>query len=236
MTIYELPEELVFPDPREAEESGLLAVGGDLNPERVLLAYSLGIFPWYEEEPILWFSPNPRLVLRPTDIHISRSLQKVLQKEEYSIRADTAFEQVIRECQEAFRPGQDGTWITEDLIDAFCQLHQYGYAHSIEAWKKDELVGGLYGLSIGGTFFGESMFAKTDNASKVAFASLAKKLEEWDFDLIDCQVTTTHLARFGAEEWDRDKFLRELRVSMDKKTRRGEWTADFVSSHSPKKV
>jgi len=222
--IYRLTRELRFPPPEEAEPSGLLAVGGDLGPDRLLLAYSMGIFPWYEDGlPILWHSPDPRMVLIPAELRVSRSLRKTMRDQPFEIRLDGAFDSVIRACADTPRSGQDGTWITDEMIEAYLQLFELGYAHCAEAWSGDALVGGLYGVSLGGSFFGESMFATRADASKVAFATLVAQLARWDFDLIDCQVHTEHLARLGATEWPRSRFLSRLRKSLAKPTRRGRW-------------
>ncbi|HKA90824.1 MAG TPA: leucyl/phenylalanyl-tRNA--protein transferase [Haliangiales bacterium] len=223
MPVYQLDHRLWFPPPEEAED-GLLAVGGDLRPERLLLAYSRGIFPWYEEGiPILWHSPDPRLVLPAASLHVSRSLRKTLKRHIYDIRFDTAFAQVIAECARVKRPGQRGTWITRDMRAAYLRLYESGFAHSIEAWREEKLVGGLYGVSLGGAFFGESMFARAPDASKAAFVVLVERLREWGIELIDCQVHTEHLARFGAEEWPRARFLQALAKALDRPTRRGRW-------------
>lgn len=231
MTIFQLTEELLFPDPRLADPSGLLAVGGDLQPRRLLLAYSQGIFPWYEEGlPILWHSPDPRMVLRPGEIRISRSLRRAMRKAPFEIRLDTAFERVVRACAEKPRPGQAGTWITDEMIAAYCELHELGFAHSAEAWIGAELVGGLYGVSLGSSFFGESMFADRSDASKLAFATLVGQLERWSFALVDCQVHTDHLAGFGAVGWPRESFLDALRLSLEEPTRRGPWQLDEPAS------
>ena len=225
--VYRLGRALVFPDPRESHSSGLLAVGGDLSCERLLLAYSQGIFPWYSEgEPILWHSPDPRAALVPRSLRVSRSLAKALRHRRYEVRLDTAFEEVVRRCAEAPRPGQAGTWITEAMQGAYGELFRRGYAHSAEAWESGKLVGGLYGVSLGGTFFGESMFAAQPDASKVAFVTLVAQLVRWDFDLIDCQQQTPHLARFGAEPWSRARFLAALAASLERPTRRGHWRLD----------
>ena len=227
MTVYRLTKDLVFPDPSEAESTGLLAVGGDLSPDRLLLAYTMGIFPWYNEGlPILWHSPDPRMALVPADLHVPRSLAKQMRKEPYRLTYDSAFAEVIRECAKVPRPGQDGTWITENMIDAYVRLHELGFAHSVETWDGDELVGGLYGVSLGSAFFGESMFSMAPDASKIAFVELAQQLTRWGFSLIDCQVYTEHLARFGAEEWPRPVFLRALRAALGAETRRGKWVRD----------
>ncbi len=228
MTIYRLFEEPIFPDPEDADPDGLLAVGGDLSPQRLLTAYANGIFPWYgDDSPILWWSTNPRLVLIPEEFHIPRSLRRILNKGLFSFTLDMDFSGVIRGCANAARPEQQGTWIVEDMVEAYGMLHELGYAHSVEAWMEGKLVGGLYGVSLGGIFFGESMFYTIANASKAAFAVLVKQLKIWDFDLIDCQQTTPHLLRFGARELPRFRFYAMLRESMDKPTREGRWTFDI---------
>ncbi|MDD3310828.1 leucyl/phenylalanyl-tRNA--protein transferase [Pseudodesulfovibrio sp.] len=227
MTIYRLFEEPVFPDPEEADPDGLLAVGGDLSPQRLLTAYASGIFPWYgEDSPILWWSTNPRLVLLPREFHLPRSLRRVLNRGTFSFTLDTAFPKVIRACADAPRPGQDGTWLVEDMVEAYTLLHRLGYAHSVEAWRDGELAGGLYGLSLGTAFFGESMFHREPDASKAAFARLVGQLGRWGFTLIDCQQTTNHLLRFGAREMQRFRFLAALREAMDASTRAGLWRFD----------
>lgn len=228
MPVYRLSDALVFPPPEEADPSGLVAVGGDLSPERLLLAYSMGIFPWpLVEKPLLWFSPDPRMVLRPRERVVSRSLRKTLRRGVFEVRLDTAFERVVARCAEIPRRGEAGTWITRDMACAYLRLHELGFAHSAEAWQDGELVGGLYGVSLGAAFFGESMFADRPDASKVAFVSLVQQLEAWRFELIDCQVHTEHLARFGAKEWSRRRFLTALRRSLDAPTRRGTWKIDL---------
>ena len=227
MPVFRLSARLAFPPPELADESGLLAVGGDLRPERLLLAYSLGIFPWYSEGlPILWYSPDPRLVLEAGDLVVSRSLEKTIRRGRYRVTLDTAFDRVIRACAESPRPGQQGTWITEDMERAYRHLHELGYAHSAEAWLDDQLVGGLYGVSLGAAFFGESMFARAGDASKVAFVTLVEQLDRWGIDLVDCQVHTEHLARFGAAEWPRERFLRRLADALEQPTRSGRWQLD----------
>ena len=200
--------ELYFPPTHTAlqDPNGLLAVGGDLTPERLLLAYQQGIFPWYEQdEPILWWSPCPRAVLVPDNIHISKSLNKRLKRGEYYTTCNQAFEDVIHHCSHTPRDNQHGTWITDEIINAYCHLHKLGYAHSIETWHENELVGGLYGISLGKMFFGESMFSMRSDASKVAFVSLAQNLQSWGYPLIDCQVTNPHLTSLGASEINRDE-------------------------------
>jgi leucyl/phenylalanyl-tRNA--protein transferase len=226
VTVYSLDERLVFPPPEEAEPSGLLAVGGDLRPERLLLAYSQGIFPWYERDPILWFSPDPRMVLRAEDLRVARSLRKTLRKDGYRFSLDTAFERVIEACAKAKRPGQRTTWITPAMRRAYLELHRLGFAHSAEAWQGDVLAGGLYGVSLGAAFFGESMFARAPDASKAAFVRLVEQLRAWGISLIDSQVHTEHLARFGAEEWPRRAYLKALRAALRRPTRRGPWAFD----------
>ena len=203
-----------------------MAVGGDLNIERLLLAYKLGIFPWYsEDEPILWWSPDPRLVLFPGDIHISRSLKRVLKRRPFHTTLDNAFERVIAGCAEPREGKQNGTWIVPEMMDAYITLHEAGFAHSIEVWQETKLVGGLYGVSLGGCFFGESMFTRVSNASKVALVMLAKHLAKRGFDLIDCQVKTEHLSQFGAKEIPRQQFLKLLAKSLEKPTQKGGWSS-----------
>lgn len=216
---------MIFPDPRFADDEGLVAIGGDYSPERLLAAYVSGIFPWPSEElPYSWFSPNPRMVLRPADLHIPRSLRKTLKKERFQVTYDTVFDQVIQHC--ALRDDGDGTWLTPELIHGLTSLHRLGLVHSVETWKGGELVGGLYGIAVGTCFCGESMFFHQPDASKVAFVTVARKLEEWGFRMIDCQVHTEHLERFGAEEWPRDYFLEELDLALAEPWRRGPWTGD----------
>jgi leucyl/phenylalanyl-tRNA--protein transferase len=224
MPVFRLDKRLLFP-PVDLAERGLLAVGGDLSPERLVLAYSSGIFPWYDEEqPILWHSPDPRMVLRASSLRVSRSLRRVIRKQAYRLSLDTAFDRVIEACASTRRPGQRGTWITKEMKKAYGTLHRRGLAHSAEAWSGDRLVGGLYGVSLGAAFFGESMFAHAPDASKVAFVALVEQLQSWGIDLIDCQVHTEHLARFGAEEWPRDAYLRALRGALKQPTRQGRWS------------
>jgi leucyl/phenylalanyl-tRNA--protein transferase len=225
--VYRLGRALAFPDPRDSDPSGLLAVGGDLSCERLLLAYSLGIFPWYSEgQPILWHSPDPRTVLMPSALHVPRSLRKVLRHGRFEVRLDTAFDAVVSACAEVERPDQAGTWITDAMRCAYGALHREGFAHSTEAWEQGQLVGGLYGVSLGSAFFGESMFTLRPDASKVAFVTLVTQLARWDFDLIDCQVHTEHLERFGATPWPREHFLEALGRSLARETRRGPWRLD----------
>jgi leucyl/phenylalanyl-tRNA--protein transferase len=224
MPIYRLADEIVFPHPERANPEGILAVGGDLRVERLLLAYSLGIFPWYEEgSPILWWSPPRRCIMEPTQFHISRSLQRLLRQGRFAVTFDRAFPQVIRACAATRLEQGQGTWITSEMIDAYCALHEAGFAHSGEAWADGELAGGIYGVSLGRAFFGESMFARVSNASKVAFATLARRLAEWEFTLIDCQITNPHLRRLGSYEISRKEFLHRLAQALKFPTRRGKW-------------
>lgn len=227
MPVYALGRPLAFPPPEEAE-GGLVAVGGDLSPGRLLLAYKSGIFPWYEQGlPILWHSPDPRCVLPLDRLHVGRTLRRVVAKRMYEVRFDTAFERVIRACKATLRPDQDGTWITNDMENAYVRLHRLGYAHSVEAFEANgELAGGLYGVSLGRVFFGESMFSWRPNASKVALVSLAERVKRWGFRLIDAQVPTPHTVAMGAEEWPRAKFLEVLRGELDHPTRKGSWTGE----------
>lgn len=222
-----LGHEYIFPPVEAATEDGLLAIGGDLHPKRLLLAYAQGIFPWYSRgQPILWWSPDPRFALLPQQLHLPRTLRQTLRKRPFRLTLDTAFHDVIRACGDAPRPGQQGTWITDDMIQAYCELHRLGYAHSVEAWDGDRLVGGLYGVSLGNTYFGESMFHHAPDASKVAFACFVLQLQRWGFDLIDCQLETDHLARFGAAHLDRAEFLDRLHKSLPHPTRQGAWRFD----------
>jgi leucyl/phenylalanyl-tRNA--protein transferase len=222
--IYRLGRDTTFPDPSLAEPDGLLAVGGDLRPERLLTAYAEGIFPWFDERsPLLWWSPDPRLVLEPARLHVSRSLARTMRRGAYRVSADAAFEQVIRRCAERARPGQRGTWITPAMVDAYVALHRLGFAHSFEAWEGETLAGGLYGVSLGAAFFGESMFADRPDASKVAFVRSVEWLTARGVSLVDCQVRTEHLVSLGAEEIPRADFLARLRAALEARTLRGRW-------------
>jgi leucyl/phenylalanyl-tRNA---protein transferase len=223
--VYRLTSRIAFPEPHEADADGLLAYGGDLGPQRLLTAYAMGIFPWpYGEHwPLLWFSPDPRMILLPSSLHVSRSLQKTLKKDIFEVRFDTAFAQVVQACATVKRPGQKGTWITHDMARAYGVLHELGFAHSAEAWAEGKLVGGVYGVSLGAAFFGESMFARRPDASKVAFVQLVRQLQAWGFQLVDCQNYSDHLARFGAITWRRARFLRALAQALQAPTRRGRW-------------
>ena len=224
MPIFRLPREITFPDAALSEPDGLLAVGGDLSPERLVAAYAAGIFPWFNEaSPILWWSPDPRLVLVPEWLHVPRSLARTIRRGGFRVTADTAFEQVILRCAESPRPGQRGTWITDNMVEAYVRLHRLGLAHAFEAWEGDALAGGLYGVSLGGAFFGESMFADRPDASKVAFVRSVEWLATRGIRLVDCQVHTEHLARFGAREIPRAEFLTRLATALEAPTQRGRW-------------
>lgn len=195
-----------------AEPNGLLAIGGDLGPERLLAAYRSGIFPWFSPgEPLLWWSPNPRMVLFPEELKISRSLAKTLRQKKFEIRFDTAFRQVMEGCSQSTREGQSGTWIVPEMIQAYCRLHQLGVAHSVESWRDGQLVGGLYGVALGRMFYGESMFHTETDVSKVAFVHLVRFLQAQGYGMIDCQMHTRHLASLGAREIARDVFAQQLR-------------------------
>jgi leucyl/phenylalanyl-tRNA--protein transferase len=223
--IFRLPREIVFPDPSLAEPDGLLAVGGDLTPERLVAAYAAGIFPWYSDDaPILWWSPDPRLVLLPGRLHVSRSLARTLRRGRYRVTADRAFGEVIRRCAAVPREGQRGTWIVPEMVTAYERLHALGLAHSFEAWEGPSLVGGLYGVSLGRAFFGESMFALAPDASKVAFARAVDFLDGRGVTLVDCQVRTEHLVSLGAAEIPRADFLGRLAEALAGPTEAGPWS------------
>ena len=223
--VYQLPEAVpIFPPQSHAEPEGLLAVGGDLSTERLLAAYRQGIFPWYEEgQPILWWSPDPRLILEPASLRISQSLRKVLKKQTFQIKSDTAFEQVIHACGMPRRQS-NGTWITPQMREAYTRLYDLGYAHSVESWHGGKLVGGLYGVFLGKCFFGESMFAWMSDASKIALVALVEQLKNWRVELIDCQVSSDHLKRMGACEISREIFLQRLNRAMSSPTVPGKWS------------
>jgi leucyl/phenylalanyl-tRNA--protein transferase len=223
-----------FPPPSSADPRGILCTGGNLSPGLLLSAYEQGIFPWYnEDEPILWWSPDPRFVLFPEELHVSQTMRKLLRREDFELCLDRDFPSVIRACASSPRPGQDGTWIGPEMIEAYIELHRLGYAHSAEARRGGELVGGLYGVSIGSVFFGESMFSRADDASKAAFIPLVWRLCEEGFTLIDSQVYTDHLAGLGAREIPRIEYLRLLAERLEggrfsAATRRGDWSKLFV--------
>lgn len=214
--MYLLDDNLSFPHPSLANEDGVLAIGGELSVDRLFLAYRNGIFPWFEDgEPIVWWSPNPRMVLYPDNLKVSKSMRKVLNQGQYTVTFDKSFSDVIDNCKTIFRPDQGGTWITSDMKKAYLDLHSKGIAHSVEVWEGDDLVGGLYGVNIGKVFCGESMFSKKSNTSKLAFIYLVRKLEEQNYFMIDCQLYTDHLASLGAEEVNRDMFLEDLNDNRD---------------------
>ncbi len=224
MPIYSLSEELVFPDPHNAEPDGLLAVGGDLSIERLLLAYSHGIFPWFEDDsPLLWWALDPRMVLKLEDFKIPKSLKSKLNKAKFDIRFDHDFEQVIDQCSKSVRKGQDGTWILKEMKEAYISLHKAGFAHSVETYMDNELVGGLYGVSLGRVFCGESMFHLRTDASKIAFTFLVEKLRSWDFEMIDAQMETPLLKSFGAKNIPFADYYEHLQLALDHDTKRGSW-------------
>lgn len=211
MPLFALDKELIFPSVHLAEPDGLLAMGGDLSTERLLLAYRIGIFPWYESDTILWWSPDPRFVLFPDELKISKSIKPILNRNEFEFSTNKAFRQVIQNCKQTKRPGQEGTWITNEVEKAYCKLHELGFAHSAEVWKEGELMGGLYGIRLGKVFFGESMFSKVSNASKTAFIKYVQQLKDEGIKLIDCQIYTEYLESFGAKMIDRSEFCELLK-------------------------
>jgi leucyl/phenylalanyl-tRNA--protein transferase len=214
----------LFPDPGKADPEGLLAIGGDLSVDTLIKAYSLGIFPWYSKEmPILWWCPDPRMVLFPQKFKVSKSLRQTIRQKKYTVKIDENFEKVIKNCALSKRKGQEGTWITNEMKQAYIRLFKEGYAHSFETYYNNELVGGLYGVSLGRTFFGESMFYKMTDASKVALYYLIERLKKWNFHFIDAQQSTKHMKMLGAEEISREEFLRILKVSLNESTIRGNW-------------
>lgn len=219
MPVYELSDELVFPHPKLAESDGLLAVGGDLCVDRLILAYMNGIFPWFnEDDPILWWAPKSRYVIFPEKIHISKSMKRLINKvergEEFQVTYNKDFRKVIRACGD-IRRNKDGTWITEDMIEAYCKLHEEGYAESVEVWYEGKLVGGIYGVVIGRCFFGESMFSTMSNTSKLALIYLCKVLEEEGFKFLDCQFHTNHLESMGGEEIDFEKYYKYIEEGLE---------------------
>lgn len=224
MPIYRLTKEIVFPPPHHAEADGLLAVGGDLSSERLLLAYRMGVFPWYMEgQPILWWSPDPRLILEVGQLYISRRLRQTLKKGIFTITLDQAFADVIHACATVPRKGQDGTWITPEMEKAYIRLHQMGFAHSAESWLGEKLVGGIYGVSLGRAFFAESMFFLKTDASKVALAALVEHLKNSGFHMLDAQITSRHLLSLGAKEIPRSIFLRRLKKALEFPSIKGKW-------------
>jgi len=224
-----LTRDLWFPHPDQSDEYGLLALGGDLSVDRLLLAYSSGIFPWYSPgDPILWWSPDPRMVLFPSRLHVPRRLRRIIRQEKFHVTLDRNFEEVIRACAVAGSRQREGTWITDDMISAYVALYRTGFAHSVEAWHDGELAGGLYGVCLGGVFFGESMFYRRPDASKAAFVKLVRWLTQHGIRLIDCQVRTSHLSRFGAVEIPRRQFLRLLaRYRLRRGPASGRWVMEY---------
>lgn len=210
MPLFALDAELKFPPVHLAEPDGLLALGGDLSTERLLLAYKSGIFPWYEGEDILWWCPNPRFILLPHELKINKAIKPLLKREEFKFTINQAFKEVINHCKEIKRPGQEGTWITDEVERAYCKLYELGYAHSAEVWKNDKLVGGLYGIRLGKVFFGESMFSNVSNASRYAFIRYVQFLKDEGVALIDCQVYTEYLESLGAKMINREDFINQL--------------------------
>ncbi|MEA2082938.1 MAG: leucyl/phenylalanyl-tRNA--protein transferase [Thermodesulfobacteriota bacterium] len=224
MPVFQLTESIIFPPPELARSDGLLAVGGDLSEARLLLAYEQGIFPWYSPgEPILWWAPSPRLVLEPKKFRISKKLAGEIRKGTFKVTMDLAFSDVITECADIRVERDEGTWITNEMKNAYVRLHELGYAHSVECWQEGKLAGGLYGVSLGTVFFGESMFSRVSNSSKVALATLARILTEWKFDMIDCQITTSHLMGLGAQQINGREFYTRLQKYTKLPTRRGKW-------------
>ncbi len=210
--MYYLSRDLYFPPAQEASPEGIVAIGGDLSPERLMLAYRNGIFPWFEDdEPILWWSPPARMVLFPDELKISKSMRNIINRGVFKVTFNTAFREVISNCSSIKRDGQPGTWITQDMIEAYCRLNEMGYAKSVEVWQNNQLVGGLYGIDLGHVFCGESMFSKASNASKFAFIALVKQLQIADYKLLDCQVHNDHLESLGAREIYRADFLAILK-------------------------
>jgi leucyl/phenylalanyl-tRNA--protein transferase len=223
-TIMPLGRDMIFPDPKYASTEGLLAYGGDLSPNRILTAYRRGIFPWFgADDPILWWSPDPRLVLYPKEFKVQKSFRRVLKNSEYVVVFDQAFEDVIYLCGSVSRGNQKGTWLTKDMQEAYIQLYKMGFAHSVEVYLENKLIGGLYGIAMGKTFFGESMFSLKSNASKVAFKALSDVLGLRGYDFIDCQVSNEHLLRLGARTIPRDSFLDTLEQSLNKSSDLGSW-------------
>jgi len=215
--VYRLTEEHNFPDPNHASRNGIIAIGGDLHPQRILKAYQTGIFPWFSEgEPILWWSPNPRFVLYPNELKIAKSMRPMLNKSQYRLSINEAFEQVVSNCKTVKRAGQDGTWISDEMKTSYIDLHKSNNAHSVEVWDGNDLIGGLYGIVIGNTFSGESMFAKVSNVSKYAFIRFVQFLQQNNCTIIDCQIETPYLKSFGAKMIDRTAYLQTLKIDDEK--------------------
>ncbi|MFP3979810.1 MAG: leucyl/phenylalanyl-tRNA--protein transferase [Desulfobacterales bacterium] len=231
MPIFRLSDKLSFPPPHYAARNGLLAIGGDLSEERLLLAYRMGIFPWFSPyDPILWWCPDPRLVLYPQQVHIPGRLRRKINSGIFEVTSDTVFERVISECAQVRKENNEETWLVDEMIEAYCRLHEHGYAHCVETWCDGELAGGLYGVCMGGSFFGESMFTRVTDASKVALVALCNYMLENGFDLIDCQVATGHLVWMGAREVPRKLFLRQLAESVKRPTQKQKWQVELKSN------
>jgi leucyl/phenylalanyl-tRNA---protein transferase len=234
MPLFQLSAEITFPPPQLARKDGLLAVGGDLSEARLLLAYRQGIFPWYSPgDPILWWAPSPRLILEPAAFHRPRRLAREIRKGIFRVTFDTAFGEVIRSCADVRLRQHERTWLSPEMIEAFCHLHHSGYAHSVECWQAGELVGGLYGVSLGRIFFGESMFSRIADSSKVALAILCQQLAAWNFDMIDCQMKTPHLLRLGAREIPGEEFRQRLARSVREPPRKGKWQLELATPGLP---
>jgi len=231
-----LGPKISFPHPDSAHESGVLAIGGDLELERLLLAYQYGIFPWYnEDEPIVWWHPDPRFVLYPSEVTVAKSMRSIFNQNKYRVTIDQQFSEVIYHCKYTDRKDQDGTWISDDIIEAYSDLHDSGYAHSVEVWSGDEVVGGLYGISLGKVFYGESMFSHESNASKVALIALARLLEQRNFYLIDCQIGNPHLEKMGGKHIPRSEFLKCMQKNTFESTKQGSW-ADMTDGITLKQL
>ncbi|NME70837.1 leucyl/phenylalanyl-tRNA--protein transferase [Flammeovirga aprica] len=229
MPIFQLEEDnVLFPPARLTDESGILAVGGDLSAKRIIEAYASGVFPWFNpEDPLLWWSPDPRCVLFPENIYVSKSMRQLLRRNTFKVTFDQDFAGVISSCKEIYRPDQGGTWITDEMEEAYNHLHKIGFMHSVEVWEGDELVGGLYGGAMQKAFFGESMFSKRSNASKYGFIMLCKNLIEQGYEIIDCQMHTPHLESLGAEEIPRDAFLLYTERNQQREFDRQNWNEIF---------
>ncbi len=235
MPIFRLVDEIIFPPVHLTSGNGILAIGGDLSPDRLIEAYRHGIFPWYSEgDPIIWWSPDPRFILFLEELGVSRSMMKVLRRGTFQITYDHKFREVVLSCQK-LRRKQNGTWITDDMLEAYCKLHELGIAHSAEAWHGGKLVGGIYGVSLGRCFFGESMFSLMSNASKAALINLVHKLRELKFEFLDCQVYTAHLESLGARFISRDEFTGLIKLGLQHETLRGNWDSmpEFSKVSSP---
>ena len=228
MTVFRLSEEVIFPSPGEADENGLLAFGGDLRPTRIVAAYRSGIFPWFSPgDPILWWFPDPRMVLFLNEFRVSRRLARDVRKKQFTVTFDQAFARVMASCAQVRMEKGGGTWISNEMHEAYCRLHDLGYAHSVECWQGEALAGGLYGIALGRIFFGESMFTRVSNGSKVALVALVDRLKAADFQLIDCQMTTRHLASFGAREISGTEFLDQLNSFIQTTVPGGKWCDDI---------